>query len=214
MGILLLVRHGQASFGATNYDRLSALGEQQAQLVAVRLAQGAPINHVLSGTLERQHKTAGAIAAAAGTTISANGQWNEYDHVDILADHASAFVFETEAPSSAEAARSALEDAIQRWMRSATGYVESHDAFLNRVRSAVADAAERPGVTIAVSSAGVIAAACTQLLGINSETWPRLANVMVNASVTKIVSGRSGTSMVTFNDHAHLEGERGLITYR
>ena len=65
-----------------------------------------------------------------------------------------------------------------------------------------------------MTSAGVIAAACTQLLGIDIETWPRLANVIVNASVTKIVSGRSGTSMVTFNDHAHLEGTRELITYR
>lgn len=29
MAELYLVRHGQASFGTENYDRLSALGEQQ-----------------------------------------------------------------------------------------------------------------------------------------------------------------------------------------
>ena len=61
---------------------------------------------------------------------------------------------------------------------------------------------------------GVIAAVCTKLLDIDSETWPQLARVIVNASMTKIVIGRSGMSLVTFNDHAHLEKFRGLTTYR
>ena len=31
MGMLYLVRHGQASFGAANYDQLSDLGQRQCQ---------------------------------------------------------------------------------------------------------------------------------------------------------------------------------------
>lgn len=215
MGVLLLVRHGQAMFGAANYDDLSQIGMQQARLVALRIAQGSPVSTVMCGSLTRQRKTADAIAGALGVgAANSNDLWNEYDHVDILADRASAFVFDKDTTRSLDAAKYALDEAIQRWMRSATGYAESHDAFLTRVRTAVDTAAERSGVNVAVTSAGVIAAACTQLLGIDFETWPRLANVIVNASVTKIVSGRSGTSMVTFNDHAHLEGTRELITYR
>ena len=34
MGVLLLVRHGQASLGAADYDQLSELGHRQAQLPA------------------------------------------------------------------------------------------------------------------------------------------------------------------------------------
>jgi hypothetical protein len=42
-----------------------------------------------------------------------------------------------------------------------------------------------------------------------------LAPVVVNASVTKVVVGRRGTSLVSFNDHSHLEAaEPGLVTYR
>ena len=32
MSVLLLMRHGQASLGTTNYDRLSDIGHRQAQL--------------------------------------------------------------------------------------------------------------------------------------------------------------------------------------
>jgi broad specificity phosphatase PhoE len=155
VGVLLLVRHGQASLGAANYDQLSPLGQQQAHLVAARLAQGSPIHRVLCGTLARQRKTADAIAAAVGVTIlDTSDRWDEYDHVDILADRASAFVFDTDTPNSRDAATTALEEALQRWMRSAIGYAESHDTFLTRVRSAVGTAAELPGVSVAVSSGG------------------------------------------------------------
>jgi hypothetical protein len=38
--------------------------------------------------------------------------------------------------------------------------------------------------------------------------------VVVNASITKLITGQTGTNLLTFNDHAHLEGDRSLITYR
>jgi hypothetical protein len=65
-----------------------------------------------------------------------------------------------------------------------------------------------------VTSAGVIAVVCARLLGLRVEEWPALARVMVNASLTKVISGRTGQRLLTFNDHAHLEHDRALITYR
>jgi hypothetical protein len=41
-----------------------------------------------------------------------------------------------------------------------------------------------------------------------------LNRVTVNTGVTKIVSGRAGTSLLSFNDHGHLEGAAELLTYR
>ena len=38
MGVLLLVRHGQASLGTADYDRLSDIGRRQAQVTGARLA--------------------------------------------------------------------------------------------------------------------------------------------------------------------------------
>ncbi len=39
-------------------------------------------------------------------------------------------------------------------------------------------------------------------------------HVGVNASITKVITGRTGRHLLTFNDHAHLESDRSLITYR
>lgn len=79
---------------------------------------------------------------------------------------------------------------------------------------AVRDLTAAPGGTVAVTSGGVIAAVCAQALGLPIERWPGLARLLVNASITKFISGRTGTHLLTFNDHAHLESDRTLITYR
>ncbi len=56
---LLLARHGQASFGAKNYDKLSALGCQQARLLGQHYARtGRRIDTILSGSLVRQRDSA------------------------------------------------------------------------------------------------------------------------------------------------------------
>ena len=57
MGTLYLVRHGQASFGAADYDRLSDLGHRQcAQLGAWMEARGLRFEGVLRGSLRRHRE--------------------------------------------------------------------------------------------------------------------------------------------------------------
>ena len=62
MGSLYLVRHGQASFGADDYDQLSERGEAQ----AVRLGEywrerGLSFDAVYAGTLKRHQQTLAGI---------------------------------------------------------------------------------------------------------------------------------------------------------
>ena len=58
MANLLIVRHGQASFGADNYDQLSPLGQRQADLTGEFLRQmGARFSAAYSGDLSRQRET-------------------------------------------------------------------------------------------------------------------------------------------------------------
>ena len=58
MGTLYLVRHGQASFGADDYDQLSKLGVQQSQrLGEYWRARGMRFDAVLMGSLKRHRQT-------------------------------------------------------------------------------------------------------------------------------------------------------------
>ena len=52
-------------------------------------------------------------------------------------------------------------------------------------------------------------------LGLPNERVQPLNQMFVNCSVTKLVVGKGGVTLSSFNDHAALEdGTRGLITYR
>ena len=58
MGQLYLVRHGQASLGADDYDQLSPLGARQAQRLGEHWrAQGLRFDAVFTGTLKRHRQT-------------------------------------------------------------------------------------------------------------------------------------------------------------
>ena len=59
MATIYLIRHGQASFGSDNYDKLSPLGCRQAQVTGEYLRDsGVVFDAVYSGDLERQRETA------------------------------------------------------------------------------------------------------------------------------------------------------------
>ncbi len=59
MTTIYLIRHGQASFGADDYDKLSDLGRRQAEITGHYLRDhGIHIDAAYSGTLLRQRETA------------------------------------------------------------------------------------------------------------------------------------------------------------
>jgi hypothetical protein len=47
------------------------------------------------------------------------------------------------------------------------------------------------------------------------ESFLPINRVLANSSVTKLVVGSTGTNLISFNDHSHLEEvDRALVTYR
>jgi broad specificity phosphatase PhoE len=209
---VLLVRHGQASYGGPDYDVLSPRGRAQAERLAADLARrGFAAERVLSGRLARQRDTAAVFGA-----FMVDARWDEYDADDILAHH-SGSAARLERPGGVALTprefQDVLEAALLAWVAAgdASPCAETWPAFAARVAAALAAAAERP--TLVCTSGGAIAAACVGLLGLAPEVFVALNRVTVNTGVTKVVRGRSGTSLVSFNEHGHLEAE-GLVTYR
>ena len=214
MGQILLVRHGQASWGAADYDVLSPLGEQQAEVVGQALARALGDTEpdlLLHGTMQRQQRTAELAAKAAGWSVVAtvDERWNEMDHLAVLAAQPRDFDGE---PDRAQF-QAWFEAATTRWASGAHDdeYAESFPTFRARVRDGLEALAEA-GTAVVVTSGGPISAATADLLAADTPTYQRLAPVVVNSSVTRVVSGRRGLTLVSFNDHAHLPGE--LLTYR
>src|SRR4051812_8520515 len=85
MSTLTLVRHGQASFFADNYDQLSPLGEQQARLLGdYWIRRGARFDEVYTGPRVRQIETA---ALAGEAFAKANLPWPEPRFIEELDEH-------------------------------------------------------------------------------------------------------------------------------
>ncbi|HEY6932646.1 MAG TPA: histidine phosphatase family protein [Marmoricola sp.] len=220
MGQLLLVRHGQASFGGDDYDVLSDRGERQAAALGRSLAaRGVAPAAVVHGQMKRQQRTAELLVEAAGwqADLDCDAAWDEMDHLEVLS--------RTPAPAPADG-RDPSPRQFQEWFEAATerwvtgdadaDYTETFGAFTARVQQALARAGERTaqGTVVVVTSGGPVSWVVTHLLAAGTDSYRRLAPVVVNSSVTKVVSGRRGLSLVSFNDHAHLEGDPAMLTYR
>lgn len=228
MPSVLLVRHGQASFGAADYDVLSALGHRQASLVADRLARlPGGVDRVVTGSLRRQRDTAAPLLDHLEVAGTADPRFDEYDHealvaaaaaddpVALLDGAADLASYLAAAPDRNRAFQAVLERALTRWTAGAGDAGERFVDFRTRVRDGLAEVADAgAGTTVVVTSGGVIAAVVADALGLDGPGWSRLNTVVVNTAVTRLVVGRRGVTLVAVNDHAHLEHDPALISYR
>ncbi len=225
MPTALLVRHGQASFGASDYDVLSDLGRRQAEVVAGSLAaRGYHPTRLLSGTLRRQRETAAAFAACGAPEVEIEPRWDEFDPDDVLHHHSdSTLRLQVEGATETLTNRgfqAALEPALAEWVAHAdrSPTAQTWPEFKRLGTAALEELAGALGsgeTAVVVTSGGAIAAAVGTLLGAPAEVFAALNRVLVNASVTKLAIGASGINVVSFNDHSHLEAlDRALVTYR
>lgn len=210
MGRIILVRHGQASWGAADYDVLSAKGEQQAEVVGRTLADLAP-DVVVHGSMLRQRRTAELAVAAAGWQLEPrlDERWDEMDHLAVLAAQPQGFDGEPDRQQF----QAWFEAATTRWTSGDHDdeYAESFPAFRDRVAAGLAELAQAD-TAVVVTSGGPISSVTAALLEAGLETYVRLAPVVVNTSLTTVVSGRRGLTLVAFNEHRHLADD--LLTYR
>jgi broad specificity phosphatase PhoE len=213
MPTLLLLRHGQASFGAEDYDVLSPMGEQQSKVLGEELRRREiRVDRVWSGTLRRHRATAAACLPAAGFggTVVEDPRWNEYDHLDLVQSS-----LPPGEPMSTKDFQRLLEKALLAWMADGgPGWPSFRDGAVDALESACAELGS--GETgLVFTSGGVISVVCTHLLRLLPEGFLAVNRTMVNASLTKLVSGRSGISLVSLNEHGHFEGpNRELLSYR
>ena len=215
MPVMHVLGHGQASFGSETYDVLSDIGRAQATVVGAELARRAPRAPLLvCGTLRRQRDTLELLARAGefeGELVS-DARWDEYDHLALLHRCGTP----PQGVASSREVQRALDEALLAWIED-----EQDDGWrefsagareaLNRVVHALGAGQD----AIVVTSGGVLAALCGQLLSLPASAVVAVNRVMLNAAITTLLVGGSGVSLLSLNDHAHLSGDRAVPrTYR
>ena len=236
MGAIHLVRHGQASFGSGDYDRLSETGHLQARLTGRDMAaRGLRPDVVIHGGLRRQRETAEGLIAGLRETadwdcqVELDDRWAEYDADEVLTAARTAGVIVGDGTLDSAGSTDSAKQAFQRELDAALGHWAGLAAFAEyrtAATTALSDAADRSGsgrTTVVVSSAGTISLAVADLLADPEGVvglWSRLQRVTVNTGVARVVVGRGGMTCIAVNEHQHLEraadpgDPRSLITLR
>ena len=204
---------------------LSQRGHEQAAALVTGLKQrGIWADRVVSGRLRRQLETAAPCARSAEVEVEVDAGWDEYEDRDILSHHASVPAgLEHHAGDVALSSREfqeILNKALRAWIAAGTQSPcrETWPAFLERVSGALtrlAGSLQSGQTALVISSGGAIAALTASLLGLEPEALIAFNHVSINTGISKVTVGRGGITLISTNEHAHLE-EAGtaLLSYR
>ena len=239
MSMMTLIRHGQASFFASDYDQLSTVGEEQSRLLGRYWgSHGYRIDEVYTGPRLRQQQTAEWIGESFR---QAGGDWpspvvlaglDEYDlkgfmqHLaPALAARNSHFASLVEANQQSMPQRDRLrsfqrmfEQLLLDWQSETVPMdnVESWTEFRQRVESTmlqIQKTAPQSCRVAVVTSGGFIGTAVQSTLASPDRSALELNWRVRNSSLTEFVFTRDRLTLDSFNAVPHLP-EPLLWTYR
>lgn len=214
MGNLYLVRHGQASFGAKNYDQLSELGTRQSVRLGQYLAEkGLQFEAIYTGNLRRHTQTLDGIRTGFDTAagigpIHARPGLNEYDGeavINAVAPHP------LQRPDTPELYREhfrMLRDGLTQWMNGVISPkgMPTYDEFVAGVTGTLDHIRKQhTGNVLIVSSGGPISTAVGHLLGTSPETTIALNYRIRNSSLTEFIFTPKRYVLLSYNGLPHLD---------
>lgn len=224
MSKILLIRHGQASFGAADYDCLSPLGEQQAVHLGKHLAaQHLPVHQVIAGDMKRHQQTRDGVMRALDSKDSdsrIDASWNEFDFRQVLGivnpdfihhDKFTAYLKQHANPE-AEFIR-VFSQAIDKWIKgehTSTPHSEFEPwatfqaRVLQGLENAVATTSKGQN-TLIFTSGGAITVVLLSLLHIPLTRFLHINKELVNCGVTQLRVGKKGAVLLTMNEHSAME---------
>lgn len=227
-----MIRHGQASFLADDYDVLSERGIEQSRLLGDHVvAHGLRFDAIYTGSRRRQVDTTTHMidrARAGGTDLPDAQQLDAFDEYPFEALMRRALPKLLEDPELAalwngdgdrrHSMSLFIERVTAKWSAGEIDVgdeIESFQSFHRRVTAGLDDVMQREGrgksVAI-ITSGGPISQAVRRALDLDQERTWSVAWVVRNASITEFMYREDSFSLVSFNTTPHLRGE--LLTFR
>ena len=233
MSTIYVVRHGQASFGGKDYDRLSPIGEEQSRALGCWIRQcRLKLDRVVVGGNRRHWQTAQCClamipGAPPETEWRRMENFSEFDGVDVVKcfrpDLSGPEQIDSWLAGAVDARRefqTVFGPAFARWVRGHhDGYAESYASFRERCWKGLLELLENgggSGTRWVFTSGGPISAMVQNALAIPNERLPELTWTLVNTGVTKFLCRAGKVSAATVNQYPHLEqtNKPEWITYR
>lgn len=235
MATIYLFRHGQASFGSDDYDKLSPLGERQATLLGQYLRDsGIVLDATYSGDLLRQRETARLALASQQAEVPhhVDPRFNEIDNdeqlryllPEVIKINPGLRTLVERGLSSSKDYQKAIDAVFNYWVSPQCNEprIRSWADYSGQVAAALQElmATQGSGKTLGIfTSGGTIATMVAQVLGLSGEHTYQFYEPIFNCSVTQVFYNGSKTSLSYFNDRSWLQIEgaktaENFVTYR
>lgn len=235
MATIYLIRHGQASFGAEDYDKLSELGCRQASVTGEYLADcGIVFDAIYSGDLLRQRETAELATASqtAALELQVDSRFNEIQNdqqlkylvPEVIKTNPVVQSLMERGLSDSKDYQKVIEAVFNYWVspQCDDARIQSWSDYSEGVRQALHDVMVEQGAgkTVGIfTSGGTIATAVAQVLGLSGEQTYRFYEPIFNCSVSQLFYSGTRVSLSYFNDRSFLQvlGTRrgeNLLSYR
>jgi broad specificity phosphatase PhoE len=231
MTTIYLVRHGQASFGAESYDKLSPNGELQAKILGQyfdQILKEAP--YVVAGSMQRHQQTAALSLDECfpEAEIVTDSGWNEFNHQQVFAryeprfNHPHLLKEDVSKEANPRAYLSKIfEGAIDRWTKGEFHheYDESWPEFKVRVETALQNlcnelAEKKPRYAVVYTSGGVISVVAGKLLELSINKTFALNWAIANTSFTTLRLVGNEPQLLSLNEHHFIKAnDPQLLTW-
>ena len=236
MSVLFFIRHGQASFGGADYDKLSDKGKIQSIKLAEYLHDAKiHFNEIYSGTLMRHRETVNEYVSVSNSRnipirdIQYDDRLNEYDAKGILTvlipvllsekpylkEHTDRFL------SDRKSFQIVFTDVMNMWCSGKYDMkgVMTWEKFTSDVYGFINEKIDnyKNGTNIALfTSGGPISVMIMKTLSLNLNTSMLIRDQIVNSSITRFNYSNAGIMLASFNEYPHLElsGAENIITHR
>lgn len=244
MAAIYLIRHGQASFGSTDYDQLSEKGREQGVILGKYWQPNVVPSKFYSGDLLRHGQTLKCFTQGyqgKDTPMIIHSGFNEFDHIDILTNYNAQWQnyvkMSTEINRLKEPNKTFQKEfaqALNRWVSGDNdhNYKESWPQFKTRCIRALQDIIrqelanrrkytgganplKQPQDILVFTSGGTISVIVQHILELSDQQALQINQQSRNTSVTKLLFSENMLSVDYLNNYSHLtQAGADWVTFR
>ena len=231
MGEIYLIRHGQASFGAEDYDQLSPKGQTQCEILGKHFKSFLKAGSAFAGEHKRHLQSHSAfnkgISEAGGlSSLSISSGFNEFDHEEVLFKafpslsnkSALANVLATSG-NPKKTFHKMFQESVARWISGELDneYKETWVNFQERcIRDlkGVIEQHKKDEPILVFTSGGPISVILQFVMGLSDAATFALNDNLANSGVTRLLFSGDRISPSYINSFSHLEHQKQYISYR
>lgn len=205
---ILMVRHGQASYGAADYDNLSNLGKRQSFWLGEHLQQlGFVPSYAVEGGLKRHAQTLAEITKNLPITKQASDPaFVEISLTNIVAGYREKIGNLPDYEQDRSLMNQALRLVLTAWIKGQFIADELPWAdYSKQVVSGLKRLEPHGENILVVTSGGTISAAVGAAQNLDAEAQVSMMLKIHNSSMTKLISTARGFELHSLNNVAHLE---------